>query len=360
MTRSRFLLLPLALFALSVGPACSADETGSTFNITEGDDVGGLGEAGDADYRGDADSTDIPDVAEPGGDVVDPGEQVDPSQWDDFDLGENEPIEGADLIIGPAERPARVLLPNDYDGSRPLPVIFLFHGFTATSGIQDAYMGLSPHRHDRDFIIVLPDGLTNATGQQYWNATDFCCDLYGDEPDDVAYFEELLDELLDEVEVDPARVHLMGHSNGHFFSNRLACDMGSRLASFVGLGGGGFWDESDCQEDGSVSVLHIHGTSDAIIYYAGAFGLYPGAQTMAERWALRNDCSDTSSIYGYISLAALIWGRETVQRRYADCPQGIDVELWSIVGGSHMPVFEADFAERILDFALPRTNPDAL
>ncbi len=271
----------------------------------------------------------------------------------------SEPLK-SEWTIGPSDRPARVLLPEDYEPDRPLPVIFLFHGYTATAQIQDSYFELSPRRHEREFIVVLAEGHEDTTGQQYWNATDFCCDHYGDEPDDVGYFVELLDELLEHDVVDPDRIHLVGHSNGHFFANRLACDHGDRLATVVGLAGGGHWDDADCSANGSVAMLHIHGTSDAVILYAGAIGQYPAARTLTDRWAARNDCSDDSSIYDNISVSSIIPGEETTLRGYDDCPDGADVELWSIVGGSHMPVLESDFTDQILDFALSRSNPDSM
>lgn len=48
-----------------------------------------------------------------------------------------------------------------------------------------------------------------------------------------------------------------------------------------------------------------------------------------------------------------------MQRRYESCPDGVDVELWTMVSGTHIPLFESTFIDRVLDFALPRTNPDA-
>lgn len=366
MIRLRQISTLVALSALIATTACTGDPAGSSAEDAEPDagdvaedDADPASDGGDAEPDAGVDTA--PDVEEPDADPADPDEQVDPSQWEDeFDLGEDETDLGgrADLMIGPSDRRAPVLLPDDYDETEELPVVFLFHGFTANAALQDAYFGLSDERHDRQFIMVAPQGHRDPAGQRYWNATDFCCDLYGEQPDDGAYFEQLLDALLEEVAADPDRVHLIGHSNGHFLSNTLACEYGSRLASFIGVSGGGHWDGAECSEDGTVSVLHIHGTADALVYYGGAVGLYPAAQTLALRWAQRNDCSSTSFIDGYTSLDALIWGRETTQRSYSGCPSGVDVELWSIVGGSHVPAWETDFADKVLDFALPRTNPD--
>ncbi len=283
-----------------------------------------------------------------------------PEQWESLDVDEAEATDMDGPLIGPDERPARVLLPDDYDGSRQLPVVFLFHGYTATSTLQDIYFGLSQRRHDRDFIAVLPDGNTDSTGQQYWNATDYCCDFYGAQPDDVGYFEALLNELREDFAVDPDRIHLLGHSNGSFLAYRLACEHGSKIASIVGLAGSGHWDGADCATDGTVSVLHIHGTNDAVILYPGVIGTYPGAREMTDRWSERNQCSGASSIESTISLDRLIWGQETTQRRYGGCPQNAEVELWTILGGTHIPSLDDSFADRVLDFSLPRTNPDAV
>ena len=346
----------LALLLLAVtGTACTADVAGSSASSGDGDEDVSLEDTSreDISARDTFDSdTNADDVAE--------ADAIEPDAASDVDASDaDEPIQQTEFTIGPADRPARALLPDDYNGTTPLPVIFLFHGYTANSESFDAYLELSPQRHDRQFIVVLPEGLTDSTGQQFWNATDFCCDNYGAEPDDVGYFVDLLDELLEEVSADADRVHLMGHSNGHFFANRLACDHGSRLASVVGLAGGGHWDADDCPEDGKVSMLHIHGTSDAIIYYTGAIGLYRSTRTMTDRWAERNNCSDDSSIYDNISVSSVIWGDETTRRSYDDCPDGLSVELWSVIGGSHMPVLDDDVTDRILDFALSRTNLDA-
>lgn len=355
------LVLPLAIAVAGCTDADSQSGSDITFvNDNPSSPDADVGQGADHADIGDDEEAANPDVEGPQADVSAPDAPVDPSQWEslDGDVGPSGDDEG--FTIGPEDRPARVLLPDDYDESRELPVIFLFHGYSATSSLQDIYFDLSPRRHDRDFIVVLPDGHSDATGQQYWNATDYCCDFYGEEPDDVGYFEELLDELLATFAVDSDRVHLLGYSNGAFLSYRLACEYGSRIASIVGFAGSGHWDDADCSADGTVSVLHIHGSNDAVIYYAGIINTYPSARTMTDRWSERNECAGPSSIDDTISLDRLLWGNETTQRRYEDCPDQADVELWTILGGSHIPTLESDFADRVLDFSLPRTNRDTL
>lgn len=304
-----------------------------------------------------------------------PDALTDPADWETPDVGSKSPdadatheqtdtgddydFEDDEIVIGPADRPTRVIAPDDYAGQTRLPVVVLLHSYSMTASTQDTYFGLSDRIDDREFLLVLAEGTTDSAGQPFWNATDYCCDFDGADPDDVGYVRELLDELVDEDFADPDQIHLFGHSNGAFMSYRLACELGARLASLVGLAGSGFADASTCADpDGTVSVLDIHGTHDAVVYYNGVIGAYPSALTTTRRWAERNGCSTSRSVDGYISLDALIWGTETERRSHEDCPTGVDVELWTMYGSAHVPTLGADFADETLDFALGRENPD--
>ena len=55
--------------------------------------------------------------------------------------------------------------------------------------------------------------LIDSEGWPFWNATDTCCDYDGSGVDDAGYLTRLLDEALERVAIDPARVVFMGHSN---------------------------------------------------------------------------------------------------------------------------------------------------
>lgn len=298
------------------------------------------------------------DAGELDAEPVSPDASAGPDDWQapdtgiEPDAGDSPPVDH-ELTIGSEDRPAAVILPEDYDPDRSYPAVFLLHSYTMNASAQDAYFGLSDRVDDRDFILVLPEGTTDASGQQFWNATDYCCDFYDANPDDVGYFESLLDELLEETAADPDQVHLAGHSNGSFFAYRLACEFGDRIDSIAGLAGSGLSSASSCDDpSGDVSVLHIHGTHDAVIYYNGVLGAYPSALVVTRRWAKRNDCSTSRSIDDYITLDTLVMGTETERRSHNSCPDGTDVELWTIYGGSHVPALVDDFPDLLLDFAL--------
>ena len=52
-----------------------------------------------------------------------------------------------------------------------------------------------------------------------------------------------------------------------------------------------------------------------------------------------------------LDLTGDVDGAETVPRRYtAGCAPGIDVELWTMRGGAHVPDFNAEYTRQILDW----------
>ena len=58
----------------------------------------------------------------------------------------------------------------------------------------------------RGFVLVAPDGTLDRTGQRFWNATDACCNFFGDSVDDVAYLHGLVREVAAAYHVDSRRI----------------------------------------------------------------------------------------------------------------------------------------------------------
>lgn len=244
------------------------------------------------------------------------------------------------------DRPANVVYPADWDGSA-LPVIVLLHGYSATAAIQNSYFGLS-QRVDAGFALVLPDGTTDRSGNQFWNATDRCCDFWGTDVDDVGYLTGLLDELEAGAKVAPDRVVLVGHSNGGFMAHRVACDASDRVAGIVSLAGVTWLDEGKCQ-GGAMDVLQIHGTADDTIPYGGEAGA-PGAEETVARWAARAGCTGALADEGTANFDTRVSGDETTKRGYADC----DVGLWTMAGSGHVPGLNDAWRDDVVSWALAR------
>ena len=179
-------------------------------------------------------------------------------------------------------RVARLRVPASYDASRPMPLVMLLHGYTSTSRAQDAYFGLSQRAEIDGFLLLLPEGRRDQRGQQFWNGTDACCDLFGVGGDDVSYLVGLILEAGQRYAVDSERVWVVGHSNGGFMAYRLACD-GAPISAIVSLAGSEYADESICDGAPPLHVLQIHGDQDAVISYAGVASLGPGAGGIPRR-----------------------------------------------------------------------------
>jgi polyhydroxybutyrate depolymerase len=262
------------------------------------------------------------------------------------------PAGGQNTLTG--QRPYGLKVPEGYDGQRPVPLVVLLHGYSSNGSAQDAYFRLSAQADRGGFLLAYPDGIRDMVGNRFWNATDACCDFYGGGVDDVAYLDAVIDEISSRYRVDPGRVFLVGHSNGAFMAHRYACDRAGRVAAIVTLAGMQWKDPTRCGAGSPVSVLHVHGRDDQTIHYAGGStleGVYPGALDTVAAWAGKDGCSGSLASTGRrLDLEARLPGEETTDDRYGGCAAGVDVELWTIEGGGHIPAFNHHWAEAIWDF----------
>ena len=250
-------------------------------------------------------------------------------------------------------RKVTLKVPSSYNGSKALPLVILLHGYGANGFWQTTYFGYGALAQKEGFFLASPDGTTDASGKKYWNGTDACC-AFGQGPDDSTYLSKLISEIKASYKVDPKRVYLIGHSNGGFMSYRMACDHADQVAAVVSLAGATWLSTSKCKPKQKVSVLQIHGDLDATIKYTGAsiagYG-YPGGAQTAKIWAAYNGCKAATSVgSNKLDLDATISGAETVVARHQGCPSGISVELWTIKGGGHVPIFTANFAKQTWAF----------
>lgn len=257
-----------------------------------------------------------------------------------------------ELVIGPTDRPARLALPTAHDGTTPLPLVLFLHGYSATSALNDGYLGVSRAARTRGLYVVLPEGTVDSSGNQFWNATDACCNFDGSTVDDVAYLEGLLDAAIAAVPVDPTRIYVMGHSNGGFMSYRMACEASERIAAIAPLAGVDFLDAARCVPTAPVSVLHWHGTLDETIPYDGEPGRHPSAPASAERWAAYAGCDAAGTPGDAVDLSVLAGAETVVTDWTAGCAPGVTVSLWRIEGEGHIPALERGAAGLVLDWLL--------
>jgi polyhydroxybutyrate depolymerase len=283
-----------------------------------------------------------------GGSMADGADTGTPSDGGSIDGGDAGSVDAGDgggadggLV---AQRPYHFQAPSNYDPSKPTPLLVMLHGYSADGPTEEAYFQLGTLVDAKTILYAYPDGTKDPMGNRFWNADDACCDAYGIPVDDVAYVGAILDDVESKYNVDRKRVWIVGHSNGAFMAHRLACDLSARVAAIVSLAGAVWNDPSKCNPTEHVAVLDVHGDADTVVSYTGGASLYPGGSpfpsemvTMAT-WASKDACSGSLADTGQrLDLDSSLAGSETKVQTYGGCPAGLDVQLWTIQGGAHVP-----------------------
>lgn len=260
-------------------------------------------------------------------------------------------------------RNVRIFVPSSYRRERPIPVIINFHGYLGSGQRLEEYLRMQGIAESHGFLYAYPDGIPNSEGYRFWNAANACCDFDDQNIDDSGFVKSLILRVRTEFNVDPRRVHIIGHSNGGFLAHRVARDHSELIASIASIAGVMDREDSLPPPKSPVHVLQIHGTGDDIVPYAG--GLLSsdvprvsrrppmaGAVETIGRWAAWNGCGslqhDTSPS---MDLVSTVTGLDTIVARAVSC-NGAEAELWTIENASHVPEFRSAFATMVADWLL--------
>jgi polyhydroxybutyrate depolymerase len=269
-------------------------------------------------------------------------------------------------------RPVNLYIPSSYSGQTSVPLVVLLHYYSGSGQAQEDYMHFRPWAEARGFLYCYPDSTIDGAGNQFWNATDAAADFWNTGVDDAGYLRSLIEEIGRQFAVDRKRVYLIGHSNGGFMAYRMACQSSDLIASIAVLAGETFLDPSRCQPTERVNILHIQGTADDNVPYAGGAATTtsptfptagnlpaaPGALLTIQYWAGYNGAGNPVTDPGpSIDLDLDLPGLDTVVTRYTNSPPGGAVELWTIQGGSHRPNLSPEFAPRVINWLFSHPKP---
>ena len=216
------------------------------------------------------------------------------------------------LTVDGVERSALIDVPDSGDvGGRP--VVINLHGLGGTGAQQKLYTGLAAAANARGWIAVHPDGT-----QRSWD--------YLPESADVRFVDALIDVLVRDLCVDPARVYLTGLSNGGFFSYQYACDRGERVAAIAPVAGALTAAALTCRPPVEVPLLHIHGTDDSIVDYDGG-SLYDSARGSVTTWS--------EQVNGCVTDPFVAFAVDDVTCETWSCAPTAEASLCTIDGGGH-------------------------
>lgn len=248
------------------------------------------------------------------------------------------------------ERAYQLIVPEGYDGTTPLPIVFGLHSLTVDYQIVPAMSGFGDMAGTYDFIGVAPSGRLSNDEFPYWNAAP-TTDNY-----DLVFLTELLDHLEETLCVDTAKVFSVGMSNGAQTSSLLACRLGARVAAIAPIAGVEYNEPCDGPP---VPVIAFHGLEDPIVPYEGGGlnsvriadtnyykGSVPagvaaptGVDESMRRWAEHNGC-DPEPVEERL-------GSEVRKRTWQNCSASTVLYIVDIGGhtwpGKPQPAFEAQF-----------------
>lgn len=233
------------------------------------------------------------------------------------------------LAVGELERTYLLHIPPGLDSQSPVPVVFVFHGFTQTAEAIQVLSGFNEVSDQNGFVVVYPNGFEHS-----WNGSGCCGEAVNQAIDDLSFVRQMLVDIGTIVQVDPKRIYSTGFSNGAIFSYRLACEMSETFAAVAPVSG---WLLSDpCQPLQPVSVMHLHGSNDNFTGAANRMMIkghltdvvFPPVEQGLATWAQLDGCSRTAQVeqqqQGLVT--------HTV---YSGCNAGTEVELYTIKNGGH-------------------------
>jgi poly(3-hydroxybutyrate) depolymerase len=155
--------------------------------------------------------------------------------------------------------------------------------------------------------------------------------------DDIAFFNQMLDQVSLKVSVDSSRVYALGLSDGGIMSLRTACSLSDRIAAVAAVGAA-MPKTMICVPTRPVPVLLINGTSDPVVPYGGGTEKNRNLQTLSAEdsskdWAKIDRCNDKPEKSKWAAQAK--GGTETKTDSYAGCQQNAQVVLYSLKGAGN-------------------------
>jgi len=196
------------------------------------------------------------------------------------------------------ERDYILRLPQDVE--RP-PLIVVLHGGGGRGRQIDHHTGLTQLGLAQGFALVYPDGV-----DRQWNdgRGDPNSEDHAQSVDDVGFLAALVADLAARGLVDPARVFVMGVSNGGMMTYRMVCERADLFVGAVAVVANLPQQMAPaCNPSRPVPLMVLNATADPLMPYDGGsivvFGRNRGTVISTEatlaRFALANGCSGRES-----------------------------------------------------------------
>lgn len=211
-----------------------------------------------------------------------------------------------DIRTGNFNRDYLIHIPPGYDGSRALPMVVVVHGAFDNAKGMAKFTGFSDLADREDFIVLYPNGIGILGYLQHWNAGHCCGKAQADQIDDVSVVASAIEDAAGRLNVDRARIFMLGFSNGGMFAYRFAAERGDLLAGFAALAASIGSRTPDTKTEWQIPdpprpipLLIVHGTADHSVPYHGKQSqrsgqprFYQSVAQSAAFWRSNNGCGD--------------------------------------------------------------------
>ena len=213
-------------------------------------------------------------------------------------------------------------IPDSYDGTSAVPVLFNFHGFGDNASDYMNNADMRAVAESDTFILVYPQG-SCSDGSSHWNP----CPTGGDNKstaDDVGFVESMISEISSQYNVDMERIYAAGYSNGGMMAYGLANYKSDLIAAVASVSGAML----DCIGSTShpMPVVHLHGTSDGVLPYNGSSD-WSSAQSTLDHWINFNNTVLTPTVTSDNNIEHYV---------YDQGDSLVSVEHYKYIGGDHV------------------------
>tara|TARA_B100001173_G_scaffold11056_1_gene9500 strand:- start:202 stop:1344 length:1143 start_codon:yes stop_codon:yes gene_type:complete len=163
-------------------------------------------------------------------------------------------------------REYELYIPENYNDSNAVPLLFNFHGGNGTISDQIYLSDMRSLADENNFIIVYPQAIADPTDDGSFNWI-----FKGDsDHDDVYFIESIIDELSSQYSIDLTRVYACGYSLGGEFVYELLCRLNNKIAAGVVVARTmGQYQYENCNPEHPTAIMTILGTEDYESNYDG-------------------------------------------------------------------------------------------
>lgn len=255
------------------------------------------------------------------------------------------------------------------DGSKR-PAVLVLHGGMGSAAVMQANSGFDPVAKAKGFMVVYAEGTDFGGGRHAWN-TGYLMRRMVQGADDIAYFDQLIDRLIDQHGADPNRIYMTGGSNGGMMTYVYAVQRPQKLAAIAPVVASMF--SFDTKPATPLPILIINGAKDEEVPIEGGMSRNPivrrgqqapfkSIEEVAKFWISAN----ASQAEPLVSVDGTV-----TTRRYEATEGGAVTEVVVDSAGGHgwpgararrdgnQPIRAFSGAERVWEFFADKTRADS-